>query len=188
MVEIFFFVENLNLFLILTSFRSGVQTPLFSVQHVPGHELNGAAMVAEKIPKTSFIFFSVLRVWKVWWKILDWGVFIWPKAPEAGRSGVDCLERFQIYCSQGWKFDLNKNQDFWIDHKDRTNYQFQYSWNFPIKKVRNVLTRNIYFVSLWMNQETNVSKNFRNFICISFLRENYFKNGVFRWNKFRYCL
>ena len=67
LVGIFFLVENLNIFLNLTSFRSGVQTPLFSVQHVPGHELNGAAMAAEKIPKTSFIFFyfSILRARKV---------------------------------------------------------------------------------------------------------------------------
>ena len=102
----------------LTSLRSGVHTPLFSVQHVPGHELNGAAATAEKIPKTSFIFFfSILRARKVWWNILDWGVFIWQKAPEAGRSGVDCLERFLINCSQGWKFDLDKNLDFWLTIK-----------------------------------------------------------------------
>ena len=122
-----------------------------------------------------FFYFSILRARKVRWNISDWGVFIWQKAPEAGRSRVDCLERFQINCSQGWKFDLNKSQDFWIDHKDRINNRFQNLWNFSIKKVRNVLTRNIYFVSLWMNQERNVSKKkFTKFICISFLPENYF--------------
>ena len=46
-----------------TSLRSGEQTPLFSVQQVPGHWLNGAARTAEKIPKTIFIFFLRFSLW-----------------------------------------------------------------------------------------------------------------------------
>ena len=142
--------------------RSGVQTPLFSVQHVPGHELNGAAATAEKIPKTIFIFFfSILRVRKVWWNIFGWGVFKWQKAPEAGRSGVDCLERFQINCSQGWKFDLNKNLDFWIDHQDRTKlkiYDFLKIWTMkkPFKSSWSTMSCEFLLLSLGRTMKKSV--------------------------------